>query len=408
MLLCGLLLLNCEATEQNPTLKSSLAITSPTIAVPTLLQRHERIQQGKEWEQVQNHYANFKQKITAGDQEALLNLAQLFTQEARVTGEHGHYYPAALDLLEQILKSKDLSKDLKFRTLSTKAGVQLSQHEFEEALTIGEAAVQLNPYNAQIYGVLTDAYVELGDYEKAVAAADKMVQIRPDLRSYARISYLREIYGDVEGAIEAMKMAVQAGFPGQEEMAWTQLELGHLYARYGQLEQAEQQYQAILVNRPDYPFAIAALGEIAMTRNELQLAENYLKEAMSIIPEVGYYEQLARVYKKTNRTAELNDILKEIEVMLQDDVDSGHNMNLEYAAIYRDLYEDYDKALAYTLTEYQKRPNNIDTNIMLASIYAEKGQMEVAKKHLTQGSITKAQYPELLDLWVTLLSEKAH
>ena len=50
--------------------------------------------------------------------------------------------------------------------------------------------------------------------------ADKMVSIRPDLRSYSRISYLREIHGDMPGAIEAMKMAIQAGYPGYEDRAW--------------------------------------------------------------------------------------------------------------------------------------------------------------------------------------------
>lgn len=52
------------------------------------------------------------------------------------------------------------------------------------------------------------------------------MSIRPDLRSYSRISYLREIYGDLDGAIEAMKLAVTAGYPGYEQTAWARLTLG--------------------------------------------------------------------------------------------------------------------------------------------------------------------------------------
>lgn len=366
--------------------------------IPELLQRGERIQNGKEWDDVQNYYGNFKEKIAEGDQEALLNMAQLYTLEARITGEHGHYYPGALKLLDALLNSDINDKDLKFRALTTKAGVQLSQHDFQEALDTGKEAVSINPYNAQVYGVLVDAYVELGDYDKAVEASDRMVNIRPDLRSYARISYLREIHGDVEGSIEAMKMAVQAGPPNQEETAWTQLELGHLYARYGQPEQAKSQYEQILLNRPDYPFAVAALGELALEKGDYVEAERLLKEAASIIPEVGYYEQLAHVYNSTNRAAELESTLGEIKVMLQDDVDSGHNMNLEYATIYRDLYGEYDKALDYAMEEYDKRPNNIDTNRMLAVIYSRTGDLDKAKEHFKKASITNAKYPELIEL----------
>lgn len=384
-----------QSIEETPT-ESSMLLTVEEI--PELLQRGERIQNGKEWDDVQNYYGTFKKKITEGDQEALLNMAQLYTLEARITGEHGHYYPGALKLLDFLLSSDVEDQDLKFRALTTKAGVQLSQHDFQDALDTGKEAVRINPYNAQIYGVLVDAYVELGEYGKAVEASDRMVNIRPDLRSYARISYLREIHGDIEGAIEAMKMAVQAGPPGHEETAWTQLELGNLYARYGQPKEAKSQYEQILMSRPDYPFAVAALGELALERGDYEEAERLLKEAASIIPEVGYYEQLAHVYNSTNRAAELESTLGEIKVMLQDDVDSGHNMNLEYATIYRDLYGEYDKALEYAMQEYDKRPNNIDTNRMLAVIYSRTGEMDKAKKHLKKALITDARFPELIEL----------
>ena len=147
-------------------------------------------------------------------EEPKIKLAEVFINEARITGEHGHYYPAALQMLNSILDKPSENDDITFRALSHKAGVLLSLHQFAEALEVGQKAVTLNPYNAHIHGVLVDAYVELGEYEAAVKMADKMVSIRPDLRSYARVSYLREIHGDVDGAIAAMKLAVSAGYPG--------------------------------------------------------------------------------------------------------------------------------------------------------------------------------------------------
>ena len=75
----------------------------------------------------------------------------------------------------------------------TKASVMLTLHQFHDAEIIGKWAVKKYPYSAAAYGVLVDSYVELGKYEMAVEMCDKMLKIKPDLRSYSRASYLREI-----------------------------------------------------------------------------------------------------------------------------------------------------------------------------------------------------------------------
>ncbi len=253
--------------------------------VPSLIQRGEKIQAGKEWDTAQNFYALQKKALTENpnNSEARLNLAQLFIREARVTGEHGHYYPAALEMCADILARDDISKDLLFRTLTTKAGVQLSLHSFAEALETGKKALALNSMNAQIHGVLVDSYVEIGDYENAIKHADKMISIKPDLRSYSRVSYLREIHGDVKGAKEAMQLAVDAGYPGYDETAWAMITLGDLYKRYGELDKAKVIYESILLERKDYPFAIASIADIHYLKGELDIAEEKLNEAIDDI-----------------------------------------------------------------------------------------------------------------------------
>lgn len=374
-------------------------ISQTEISIPKLLDRNENLWYGKEWETTQNVYVHSRDAIkndpTASEE--YLKLAQLFTHEARVTGEHGHYYPGALELLDKAITYAD-DEDIQFRAMTTKAGVLLSQHEFQEALDLGKRAVQMNPYNSHIYGVLVDAYVEMGDYDNAVKMADKMISVRPDLRSYARVSYLREIHGDVKGAKEAMKMAVESGFPSYEQTAWTQLTLGELYETYGDQEKALQIYNNILTTRENYPFAIAAKANIMMEKGAYQEAEELLQEGIAIIPEVGFYEQLAHIYKKQNRKEELDKIIPEIFAMLKDDVDHGHNMNLEYATIYSELVGDQDKALEYVMEEYQKRPKNIDVNRMLALIYVEKNNLPQAQKFVKIAESTGSKHPDLINV----------
>ena len=374
--------------------------TSLTVDIPELLDRPEKIQNGKEWENVHNAYTTAKATLLADakDVDARLQLAEVFMLEARVTGEHGHYYPSAVKTLNQVLQLEKESNDARFRALSMKASVMLSQHEFDKALICAKEAIRINNYNAQIYGVLTDAYVELGRYEDAVHAADQMISIRPDLRSYSRVSYLREIHGDVEGAIKAMEMAVTAGYPGYEQTAWTRLTLGDIYNTYGQLDKAQQEYQSILIERENYPFAIAALADVAMQEGDLAKAEKLLNEAAAIIPEVGFYIQLAELYKKTDRLEEYQSTFDEINVMLQEDVDSGHNMNMEYADLHLELTHEYEEALAFAKLEYKKRPDNIDVNRMLAKIYTAQNDVANAAIHFAKANKTNSKHPDLLQL----------
>ena len=92
-----------------------------------------------------------------------------------------------------------------------------------------------------------------------------MISIRPDIRSYSRVSYLREIHGDYPGAIEAMKLAVDAGLPGDEATEWARVHLGHLYEITGDLKNAEMHYLIALQKRPGYAYAIAGQGSICFS-----------------------------------------------------------------------------------------------------------------------------------------------
>lgn len=401
-LLLGLFIFACQPTEK----KETTTLEDSFSDIPKLLDRPASLRYEKEWDQVQSTYVRYRDELLAHPEkvEPRLKLAEVFTHEARVTGEHGHYYPAALTLLDEAVTRTQQKPDEQFRTLSMKAGVLLSLHQFSAALAVGEAAQKINPYNAQIYGVLVDAFVELGQYDQAVAMADKMVSIRPDLRSYARISYLRELHGDVAGAIEAMELAVDAGYPGYEQTAWARLTLGHLYAQYGETDKAAMEYQRILMNRPDYPFAIASLGDIAKQKGDLAAAEKRYQQAAAIIPEFSFYQSLAALYLQQGRTTEFDETIAELKVMLQEDQDAGHIMDLELAHLHTELLKDYDTALSYALKVYQKRPQNIDVNRSLASIYHEMGQFAKAAEHLQQASRTNSQHPALLLLKQELAS----
>ena len=81
-------------------------------------------------------------------------------------------------------------------------GIALARHRFAEALRIGRAAQAAAPGAAAPYGVVGDAQLELGRYREAFATFDRMAALKPNASSYSRVSYARELRGDVAGAID--------------------------------------------------------------------------------------------------------------------------------------------------------------------------------------------------------------
>ncbi|HOY18273.1 MAG TPA: hypothetical protein PLC89_13290, partial [Haliscomenobacter sp.] len=118
----------------------------------------------------------------------------------------------------------------------------------------------------------------------------------------------------------------------------------------------------------------------------------------NIIPEVGFYEELAKVYKLQGKKEACEKTVQEIWPMLADDEAHGHNMNLEYASIYADVVGDLKKALKYALKEYEIRPDNIDVNRKLALIYQDMGNSSKAVEHMAKASKTNSKHPELKQL----------
>ena len=192
-----------------------------------------------------------------------------------------------------------------------------------------------------------------------------------------------------------MLMAIQAGYPGQEETAWAMHTYAEMLMRYGLDNEAEVVYKTLLQERPDYPFAVAGLGKLALKRNELNEAALKLKDAINIIPEVDFYVTLAGLYKSQKKVEALEKLKADILVMLKDDSETGHNMDLEYAHVYNDLFEDTATALVYAKKEFQKRPQNIDVNRTLALLELENNNKEKAISYYKTASSTHSRHPEL-------------
>lgn len=332
------------------------------------------------------------------DNKIMVQLAQAYIQESRVTGDHGFYDAAALNMTETVLKTDPTN----FEALCCQGTVLLSQHHFADALIVAQKAQQVNPNSGFVYGMLCDANVELGNYDEAVKMCDQMVSMRPDIRSYSRVSYLREIYGDIPGAISAMKLAVASGYSGLEQTEWCRIILGQLYEQIGSADSAKYCYELALYNRTDYPFALAGLARIEKGAGNYPAAIQFLEKANLQITEYSFYEDLAELYALNKQQVKSDSAMSQAIAMLgpgaidnEAIVGHGHYADRELALAYARTGE-FTLAMQHAITEYNRRPNNIDVCETLAWVYYKAGKFYLAELMMRKALVTGKKSPNTI------------
>ncbi len=166
---------------------------------------------------------------------------------------------SAEQALRRVLSVESDSYDAR-RMLAT---VLLSPHRFREAISEATRARVLRPEDEWNDGVIGDAHLELGEYEQAFAAFDRMMARRPSAAAYARVSYARELQGDLDGAILLMTMAREATSPHDPEAeAWHDAQLGHLYIEQGRPREARRYFERAAFAFPEHPFAVERLARL--------------------------------------------------------------------------------------------------------------------------------------------------
>ena len=149
--------------------------------------------------------------------------AALASREARLAADPGDA-PAAVRAAEILLRKarvdaqrrlRDAGGSDRSRRCSTTSRREYSALKMLGAVvsrrSIGSAkpspsanrAIAVQQQDAWNYGTLGDAYLELGEWERAFDAFDTMVRLRPDAASYARVAYAHELQGELGRGVAA-------------------------------------------------------------------------------------------------------------------------------------------------------------------------------------------------------------
>lgn len=323
---------------------------------------------------IRNLQTSLEKNPHNSQQWALLGAA--FLQRVRENGDPSNYSRAE----QAFQKALELDQN-NFLAVGGMGGLKLAQHQFREAIVWGERAAQLNPDNAGLYGVLGDAQLELGEYDAAFKHFQTMVDTRPDLSSYARVSYARELVGDRAGALENMERAVNAGAANSEARSWALVQLGNLYFGQGDLENARSAYQAALQNWNDYPYARGGLAQVYAAQGDYAQAIQTYTRLLETIPLPEFVIGLGDVYQVSGDNANAQKQYALVAAMQQLASANGVDTDAELALFNADHKMDLNHTLELAKRAYEKRPG-IFVADTLAWTYYQRGDYKNAEEYI--------------------------
>jgi tetratricopeptide (TPR) repeat protein len=213
--------------------------------------------------------------------DAWVLLGRAWIRKARTESDPGYYLNAkacadvALDLMPDNRAAENLI-----------AMVLINQHKFDEARDVAQQILRKAPTDQMAFGTLSDAFLEVGRYDEAIDATQKMMDLKPALPSYARASYLAWLRGDEKTALENIHGAIDAGKDPNdpEPRCWSMVQAAMIFWHKGDHVGADAGFAAALKECPDYPPALVGRGRVALGQGDFARAKEALEPAFKQSP----------------------------------------------------------------------------------------------------------------------------
>jgi tetratricopeptide (TPR) repeat protein len=260
--------------------------------------------------------------------------------------------------------------------------VLLGRHEYAAALELAKKLNKRIPDDVQLYGLIGDACMELGDYTEAEAKVQWMVNMRRgNVPAMIRGAFLRNAFGEVDGAIDWLTSAFKlTSFTEPEERAWLLTHVARLRLETGKLDTAGQLLNQALSLFPEYYFALDSLAETRRAEGKFAEAAELLLRAQKIAPHPRRLFSLAVTFKQSG-DPEAEKTFADFERRAREVQDQPDNANRELIFYYADYAHKPAEALRIARAEIARR-RDIPTLDAFAWALFSNGQYQEARAEL--------------------------
>lgn len=310
-------------------------------------------------------------KAGPGMAEAWVQLGDVLAQCQRTTLD--------MDWVEKAEKAYQEALRLRKDGLPAMAGlawVHGARHQFDLSILWAEKVLAADPASAPALGIVGDAAVELGDYEKAFDSYQKMMDSKPDLSSWSRGAHLLWLTGDQTRAVRLMEQAVRSGGPFAENTAWCRARLALMLCSDGALEPAAQALEPALSGRDPHVGVLLAAGRIAAARGRFTDAEGFYRKVLSRGGNMEALIGLGDLYAVQDLGAKAKKCYDEVEKLHRRHRETGVHDHMEMARFYAD--HDLAPAEALQLALEHGEVRNVFEADTLAWVYFKNGNLPKA------------------------------
>ncbi len=307
---------------------------------------------------------------------AYYGLGDALIRKARESGDPA-YFNRAEEALEKSLEITPKNAGAK-RHL---AYVSYSRHEFESAAIHARKAIEMDSTDADSYGVLGDALLEVGEYEKAEEAYKRMMELNESLYSYSRLAGLKSMRGHVTGAMADLQRAITAGRDAKqpaESVAWAEWQLGIDHFSLGNLEKAETYFRQSLETYPNYYRALAGMAQVRTAQKRYDEAIDLYQKAIAILPMPEYAAALGYVYTKIGRPQQARQQYELVEYIGKLNALNKALYNRELAYFYADHDMKPKEGLELARRELDYRHDIYAYDVVAWNLY-KNGKLEEAR-----------------------------
>jgi len=307
--------------------------------------------------------------------DAWIALGRAWVKKARSSNDPGFYLnaSASADVVLEHDPDNKMANDLRGLVL-------LNDHRFEEARELAAHVTAKHPDDPMAWGTMSDALLELGRYDEAIAAAQKMVDLKPNLPSYSRASHLQWMRGDAASAKQTVRAALDAGRDMKrdpEPRAWVLVQAATIFWHEGDYEGAEAGFDKALECVSSFPPALVGKGRVAMAKGDHARAAELFARAYqaSPLPETAWLLGDAK--------SAMGDAKGAADAYAKVEKDGKTTDPRTLSLFYSTRNVNTEEALTLAREEYTKR-KDVYTEDALAWALYRAGKIDEAKASITR------------------------